>query len=189
MRSSVQFCQGTGGQFTGPWVIKAQLKGVLYELEHCKVAGKLEKKHAADLPPYPVELIPFHPVDGADTRYGQLCKPITSHPFKAAGIKGFIPLKPFKVAKNLATTGYCAKFHWPSPSELKEEITPFQWHGDAELQRYRDGNSITTLPVLNTGPPPSAPMHTIPTIPAIHLLTATIIQSLEKLFLSLTALA
>ena len=25
--------------FTGPWVIKAQLKGALYELEHCKVAG------------------------------------------------------------------------------------------------------------------------------------------------------
>ena len=26
--------------FTGPWVIKAQLKGASYELEHCKVAGK-----------------------------------------------------------------------------------------------------------------------------------------------------
>ena len=45
-----------------------------------------------------------------------------------------------------------------------------------------DGNSIATLPVLNTGPPPSAPMHTIPTIPAIHLLTAAIIQSSDKLF-------
>jgi len=158
------------------------LKGALYELKHCEVASKLEKKHAADLSPYPVELIPFHPVDGADTRYGQLYKPITSYPFKAAGIKGFTPLKPFKVATNLATTGYCTKFHWSSLSELNEEIAPFQWHDNAELQRYRDGDSITTLPVLNTGPPPSAPTHTIPTIPAIHLLTAATIQSSDILF-------
>ncbi len=45
-----------------------------------------------------------------------------------------------------------------------------------------DGDSITTLPVLNTGPPPAAPIHTIPTIPAIHLLAAAIIQSTDKLF-------
>jgi hypothetical protein len=107
--------------FTGPWVIKAQLKGASYELEHCEVAGKREKKHAADLSPYPVELIPFHPVDGdgADSRYGQLYKPIGLHPFKEAEIKGFAPLKPFKVAANFATTGRCTKFHWPSLSELR----------------------------------------------------------------------
>jgi hypothetical protein len=45
-----------------------------------------------------------------------------------------------------------------------------------------DADSITMLPLLNTGPPPGAPIHTIPTIPAIHLLTAAIIQSLDKLF-------
>jgi hypothetical protein len=77
--------------FTGPWVIKAQLKGASYELEHCEVAGKREKKHAADLSPYPVELIPFHPVDGANSRYGQLYKPIRLHPFKEAGIKRICP--------------------------------------------------------------------------------------------------
>ncbi len=38
------------------------------------------------------------------------------------------------------------------------------------------------LPVLNIGPPPAAPIHTIPTIPAIHSLTAAIIQSTDKLF-------
>jgi hypothetical protein len=168
--------------FTGPWVIKAQLKGASYELEHCDVAGKREKKHAADLSPYPVELIPFHPVDGADSCYGQLYKPIGLHPFKEAGIKGFAPLKPFKVAANLATTGRCAEFHWPSLSELNDEIAPFQWQDNAEFQRYIDGDSITTLPVLNTGPPPAAPQHNIPAIPAIHLLTAAIIQSSDKLF-------
>jgi hypothetical protein len=91
-------------------------------------------------------------------------------------------IKPFKLAANLATTGHCAEFHWPSLSELNDEITPFQWHDNAEFQRYINGNSITTLHVLNTGPPPAAPNHTIPTIPAIRLLTDAIIQSLDKLF-------
>ena len=91
-------------------------------------------------------------------------------------------IKLFKLAANLATTGHCAEFHWPSLSELNDEITPFQWHDNAEFQRYINGNSITTLHVLNTGPPPAAPNHTIPTIPAIRLLTDAIIQSLDKLF-------
>ena len=78
--------------FTGPWVIKAQLKGALYELRHCEVASKQEQKHAVDLSPYPVELIPFHSVDGADSRYEQLYKLIRLHPFKEAGITGFNPL-------------------------------------------------------------------------------------------------
>ena len=171
-----------GPTFTGPWVIKAQLKCALYELEHCEVTSKQEKKHAADLSPYPVKLISFHPVDGANSCYGQLYKPIALHPFKEAGIKGSTPLTPFKVAANLATTGHCAEFHWPGLSELNDEIAPFQWHNDAEFRWYMDGNSIATLPVLNTGPPPAAPNHTIPTIPAIHLLAAAIIQSLDKLF-------
>ncbi len=168
--------------FTGPWVIKAQLKCASYELEHYEVTGKREKKHAADLSPYPVELIPFHPADGADSHYAQLYKPIKLHPFKEAGIKGFTPLKPFKVAANLATTGHCAEFHWPSLSELNDEIAPFQWLKGAEFRRYIDGDSIATLPVLNTGLLPAAPNHTIPTIPAIHLLVAAIIQILDKLF-------
>ena len=41
-----------------------------------------------------MELIPFQPVNGADTRYGQLYKPISAHPFKEAGIKGFAPIQP-----------------------------------------------------------------------------------------------
>jgi hypothetical protein len=168
--------------FTGPWEIKAQLKGASYELEHCGVAGKQEKIHASDLSPYPVELIPFLPVYGADTCYGQLYKPIALYSFKEAGIKGFTPPQPFKVPTHLATTGHWAEFHCPSVSELNNEITPFKWFVDAEFQRYMDGDSITMLPVLNTGPPPAAPNHTIPTLPTIHLLTAAIIQSTDKLF-------
>jgi hypothetical protein len=98
-----------------------------YEFEHCDKTLKKEKKHMSDLPPYPTELIPFQPVDGANTRYWQIYKPISAHPFKEAGIKGFTtPIQPFKVATDvLAQTNQCAAFHWPSLSELNDEIAPF----------------------------------------------------------------
>jgi hypothetical protein len=35
---------------------------------------------------------------------------------------------------------------------------------------------------MTMGPPPAAPAHSIPTIPAIHLLTVAIISSSDKLF-------
>jgi hypothetical protein len=91
--------------FKGPWRVSAILTGASYELEHCDSKQK-EKKHASDLSPaYLVELIPFRPIDGADTRYGQLFKHISAHPFKEAGIKGFTPTQPYKIASNLAITG------------------------------------------------------------------------------------
>jgi hypothetical protein len=55
--------------FSGPWEVKAQLKGASYELKHCKNTGKYEKEHASDLSPCPVKLIPFLPVNGADNCY------------------------------------------------------------------------------------------------------------------------
>jgi hypothetical protein len=142
-----------------------------------------EKKHAPDLSPYPTELIPFQSVDGADTRYGQIYKPISAHPFKEAGIKGFTPIQPFKVTKDvLAQTNQCAVFHWPSLSELNDKIAPFPWADNSEYERYMSGDSITNLPVLTTGPPPAAPNHSIPSVPAIHLITAAIIKSTDHLF-------
>jgi hypothetical protein len=118
-------------------------------------------------------------VDGADTRYGQIYKPISAHPFKEAGLKGFSPNQPFKFAANLAQTDQCAVFHWPSLSELNDEIAPFPWASDEEYERYMSGDSVSTLPVLTTGPPAVAPIHPIPSIPAIHLLTAAIIKSTD----------
>ncbi len=90
--------------FTGPWCVTALLKGASYKLEHCHKAGQKEKKHVSDLSPYPPELIPFQPVDGADLQYGQPCKTISAYPFKEAGIKGFSPIQPYQVATNLAFT-------------------------------------------------------------------------------------
>jgi hypothetical protein len=88
--------------------VRAILKGASYKLVHCDNAKRTEKRHASDLSPYPAKLIPFEPVDGADTRYGQLYKPISVQPFKEAGIKGFVPPEPFKLATNLAITNRCA---------------------------------------------------------------------------------
>ncbi len=93
--------------FTGPWRISAILKGAFYKLEHCHNFSRKEKKHALDLSPYPPELVPFQPVDGADTRFGQLYKPISAHPFTEARIKGFSTIQPYKVAAQLAITNRC----------------------------------------------------------------------------------
>ncbi len=57
--------------FTRPWRVIAKLHGALYKLEHCLTKSK-KKKHASDLSPYPVKLIPFQPLDGTDNQYGQL---------------------------------------------------------------------------------------------------------------------
>ncbi len=120
----------------------------------------------SDLSPHPTELIPFQPVDGADTRYGQIYKSISAHPFKIAGIKGFTPIQPFKVAKDiLAQTNQCTAFHWPSLSELNDDIVPFPWTDDSEYERYMAGDFISRIPVLMTGPPSAAPNHPIPSHP------------------------
>jgi hypothetical protein len=89
----------------GPWHITTSLHGGSYSLKHCHNAAQTEKKHATDLTPYPPDLIPFEPVDGADTRYGKLNKPIGAHPFKETGIKGFTPPSPFKIPANFIDIG------------------------------------------------------------------------------------
>ena len=170
--------------FTGPWKVVSVMPGASYGLEHCEQAGRKEKKHASDLSPYPPELVPFQPVDGPDTRFGQLYKPIAAHPFKEAGIKGFTPTKPYQTGHpaNLVDIQLRSDFHWPSLSELNETLAPFEWESDAEYQRYLSDNSLHSEPVMATGPPPSAPNHAIPTVPAIHLLVAAIIRSTDRLF-------
>jgi hypothetical protein len=168
--------------FTGPWHISAVLKGVSYELEHCHDSGRKEKKHASDLSPYPPKLVPFQPVDGADTRFGQLYKPITTNPFKEAGIKGFSPIQPYKVAAQLALTDRCLAFHWPSLSELNNKIAPYRWESKEERRSYLNENDSIPLPSLITGLPPAAPTHKIPAIPSISLLVAAIVRSTDHLF-------
>ena len=78
----------------------------------------LIKKHASDLTPYTPKLVPFKPVDDADTCYGQLYRPIGKHPFKEAGLKGFTPPAPFQVANHFVDVGDFKDFRWPTLSEL-----------------------------------------------------------------------
>jgi hypothetical protein len=91
-----------------------------------------EKKHATDLAPYQPELIPFQPVDGADTRYGQMCKPIGECPFKEAGITGFIPPTPFKVSANFIDIGDFKDFCWSALLKLIDELDLFLWRDEDE---------------------------------------------------------
>ncbi len=66
--------------FTGPWHIVADLPGVSYDIEHCSTK-KREKRHASNLSPYPVELLPLHPLNGADNQYSQIKKKISENPY------------------------------------------------------------------------------------------------------------
>jgi hypothetical protein len=168
--------------FTGPWYITAILKGTSYELEHCSNPHQKEKKHASDLSPYPLELILLQPLDGSDTWYGQLHKPIMARPFKEAGINGFNPIKPFKISANFLTTDQVLDFDWPSLLELNDDLFPFPWLSEEKRRHYLLGNSISTLPVMYTGLPPSALIYSTPTIPPLSILTRSIIQSSNKLF-------
>ena len=110
--------------FTGPWRVTASLPGASYELQHVHHPTRQDKKHASDLSLYPVELIPFQPLDGADTRYGQLYKPIGLSPFKEAGLNGFQPSNPFHAASHFLQAGRLNEFHWPILSELNDDIIP-----------------------------------------------------------------
>jgi hypothetical protein len=119
-------------KFTGPWRILESLHGSLYSLEHCLHPKRTDKKHASDLTPYPPELIPFKPVDGANTCYGQLYCPIGKHPFKDAGLKGFTPPAPFRVANLFLDVGDFNDFRWPTLLELNDELDPYPWKDDEE---------------------------------------------------------
>jgi hypothetical protein len=79
--------------------------------------------------PYPLELIPFQPINGANNCYGQLNKIIGKHPFKEAGLKGFSPPTPFAVPAGFARCGDHKDFHWPTLAELDD---PFPWLDDKE---------------------------------------------------------
>jgi hypothetical protein len=61
-------------------------------------------------------------------------------------------------------------------------LTPFPWSSEEEWRHYLSGDTISTLPVMYTGPPPSAPTYSTPTISPLSILSRSIIQSSAKLF-------
>jgi hypothetical protein len=170
--------------FMGPWHVTASLHGGSYLLEHCHNAAQTEKKHAANLTPYPPEMIPFKPVDGADMHYGQLYKPIGEHPFKEAGIKGFNPPSPFQVPASFLNIGDFKDFCWPTLAELINNIKPFPWRDDEECCMVMSNDDPISPPVMYNGPPPSLPIASKPEplAPMITTLAPLIISSSDKLF-------
>jgi hypothetical protein len=168
--------------FTGQWHVTASLPGASYALPHVHHPTLRNKKHASNLSLYPVELIPFQPLDGADTRYGQLYKPIGLLPFKEAGLNGFQPSKPFHIASHLLQAGCLNKFHWPTLSKLNEDIIPFPWSNNDERCLIMDGDHSSVEPILYNGPSPSPATYSPRTIPPISSLIASILSSSDRLF-------
>jgi hypothetical protein len=166
---------------TGPWRVIEKLDGGSYRIEHCHLKGRFDKKHASMLFPYPLELIPFEPVDGPDNRFSQIFRPIGKQPFIDAGIKGFTPPQPFKVPTNFAAPHQQEEFYWPTLSELNDECQPFPWAAGEEDKLALE-DSLSPEPVMYTGPTPSPPATTTPSIPDIASLAASIIGSSDRLF-------
>ena len=85
--------------FTGPWRVTKKLDGASYEIKQ-ENSNTIGKRHAAHLTPVPPEMQAFLPVDGGDSRYGQIYKPISGKAYKDAGIKGFVPPLPSNCRRN-----------------------------------------------------------------------------------------
>eukprot|EP00956_Cyclotella_meneghiniana_P037713 scaffold143282_cov76-Cyclotella_meneghiniana.AAC.4 len=167
---------------TGPWKVIEKLDGSSYRLEHCLKPGRFEKKHASMMSPYPLELIPFQPVDGPDHRFSTINRPIAKSPFVDAGLNGYTPLQPYKLPANLAIHHNHDDFYWPSLSELNDDLGDYPWQpGEQDLARRLE-DTIDTEPVLYSGPPPSPPSPSPPQIPPIASLTAAILRSTDRLF-------
>ena len=171
-------------KFTGPWRIDASLHGESYSLEHCLYPKRTEKKHAPDLTPYPSKLIPFEPVDGTDTHYGQLYCSIGANPFKEAGLKGFEHPAPFRVSQNFLDVGDFKYFCWPTLSKLNDDIDPYPWRNEEERRQVLSDDPPISPPIMYNGPPPSPPATpaTEPSTPTIVELAPKIIASTDKLF-------
>lgn len=170
---------------TGPWRIVTKLDGASYELQHCINTERRLKRHASHLSPFPLPLVPFEPVDGPDNQYGQINRPIGLKPYLHAGLEGFEPLQPFKMppSVDLATASHsCRTFHWPSLSELNDEMSPFPWEtGEREQVATMTDDDIVHASLYH-GPPPTMPVVHPPRLPTPSALAAMIVKSDDRLF-------
>jgi hypothetical protein len=134
----------------------------------------------SDLSPYPIELRPFLPLDGADNQFSQLYCKFKEHPYKEAGITGFTPPTPFVVPSQFLTTDDSLRFTWCTLAELNKEILPD--FGTDKEEDMDMGNLVVHVPGLYTRPPPLAPLCSIPAVPSATILAQHIINSADKLF-------
>ncbi len=73
-------------------------------------------------------------------------------------------------------------FHFPTLSELNDDVAPYPWRSDDERLRFLASNTIDSQPAFYTGPPPAPLTHVPPSIPAISDLATSIIRSSDNLF-------
>ncbi len=161
------------------------MHGGSYSIEHCLKPSRIKKKHASDLSPHPAELIPFEPVDGADTHYSQLYKPIRANPFKEAGLEGFNPPTPFCVSQSFLDVGDFKDFRWPTLSKLNNEFgSDAPWRNETEHQQFMRDDPPFLPAVMYNGPSPAPPQTDTDVFapPSITSLAPRIISSKDKLF-------
>ena len=123
----IDFSVGKHWELTSsPSTVVSYSKELATRLQACRLVADLLVHDAFNLSPYPTKLIPFESVNGADTRYGQIYKPLTAHPFKEAGIKGFSPYSPPRLPQISSKRLNVPLFIGPvSLSELNNVIAPF----------------------------------------------------------------
>ena len=176
--------------YTGPWEIVSKAEGGSYNLRHA-VDGRVGKRHAMHLSPFPHELIPFEPVDGPDNVYGQLYKPIERDPYKAASIKGFQPYEPHKepqtplsLLTDADNSDEAGPIHFPTLDELNAEVS--DWN-EEEIKKVLRSDDLCEEFEIYVGtiapapPPPPAPVDPM-RVPDIGALSTAILTSDDKLF-------
>lgn len=167
---------------TGPWKIIEKLHNGSYKIEHTLRPGRLDKKHASMLSPYPLELIPFVPLDGPDKQFSQIHRPIGKSPFIDASIKGFAPSQPFQIPVQFASVEPAASLYWPSVSELNDELFPFPWEPGEEESVLEEYENHDVSAVMYNGPARPEPFTPQQHLHDIGSLASAIVQSSSKLF-------
>eukprot|EP00984_Skeletonema_dohrnii_P006306 scaffold2258_cov84-Skeletonema_dohrnii-CCMP3373.AAC.7 len=166
--------------FTGPWQVLKRLHGASYEIRHL-ATGRTDKKHASDLSPFPPELIPLIPLDGADSSYGQINKKLDDHPYQAAGISGFRQSpNPFSLLHGDVVTD--PDLHMPTVAEMNADMFP--WLDNEEEARVDAAQEKMCKAELFLSPkqPSTTSISPSPAVPTASALHIQIIRSTSKLF-------
>ena len=90
-------------------------------MEH-RDTKNIVKCHTAHLSPYPQELLPLFPIDGADNCYGQIYTPIKADPYMNAGVKGFQPSQLFKTTFHATTPAVGSDVRFPTLAEMNAKL-------------------------------------------------------------------
>ncbi len=113
------------------------------------------------------------PLDGPNSRFGQLHKPIKDDAYNLASIEEFIPKNQFKIDINLvrfADEDDSSPFHWPSLAELNAELDIWD---ELEIDLFvsdSDPIAVNDIFALPSIPPP---------VPCAARIAALITQSTD----------